>query len=92
MTIVKDKAKRIFNFIDNSPINFATEESIIEVRGNKEIKIEGCKRILDFSQEAIKILTKRMSIKFSGRNLTIKCLTLDSLLITGFINSIEFNT
>ena len=90
--VTKRKVNKVLNFLNNSPIGFAAEDSILEIRGNKEIKIEGCKRILDFSQKVIKILTNKMSIKFSGKHMTIKCITSDSLLITGFINNIEFNT
>ena len=85
------KIKKKIDTLKNSPISFATENSNIEMRGNREVKIEGCKRILHFSDDNIKISTKGMIINFFGKNLTIKCMTLDSLLIQGFINNIEFN-
>lgn len=88
----KEKIKNFLNILNNSPLNFANENSNFEIIGNKEIKIEGCRKILDFSDKNIKILAKSMSVNFSGRNLTIKCLTSDSLLINGFINNIEFFT
>ena len=90
--VKKEKINKIFNILKNSPINFASENSNFEISGNKEVKIEGCKKILEFSQECIKISVKGMHVIFSGRNLTINCLTSDSLLVKGFIKNIEFNT
>lgn len=86
------KINKIFNFIYNSPMSFALESSNFEIRGNKEVKVEGCKKILNLSKECIKISAKGMFVSFFGRNLHIKCLTYDSLIIKGFINKIEFNT
>lgn len=90
--MLKEKTKKFLNLLNNSPLNFANENSNFEIIGNKEVKIEGCRKILDFSDKNIKILAKNMSVSFSGRNLNIKCLTQDSLLISGFMNSIEFYT
>jgi len=85
------KIKKAINNFKYSSMGFATENSNLEMRGNREAKIEGFKRILNFSDDNIKISTKGMVINFFGKNLTIKCMTLDSLLIQGFINNIEFN-
>lgn len=84
------KIKNLFNHLKDSQIGFAIENSNIEIRGNREIKVEGCKRILSFSDDLIKISTKGMLINFHGKNLTIKCMTPDSLLIQGFIINIKF--
>ena len=90
--MLKEKTKKFLNLLNNSPLNFANENSNFEIIGNKEVKIEGFRKILDFSDNNIKILAKNMYVNFSGRNLNIKCLTQDSLLIIGFINNIEFYT
>ena len=90
--MLKEKTKKFLNILNNSSLNFANENSNFEIIGNKEVKIEGFKKILDFSDNNIKILAKNMSVNFSGRNLNIKCLTQDLLLINGFINNIEFYT
>ena len=85
------KLKNLVKIFENSPMGFAMQNYNLEVRGNKEVKIEGCKKILSLSQECIKISTNEMYISIFGKNLKIKCLTYDSLLIQGFINKIEFN-
>jgi sporulation protein YqfC len=78
-----------FNFFGN-PVKFATESAHMEINGNREVRIEGCRKILEYNKNKIRILTKSTSISFNGRNLKINCLTSDSLLIEGFIKSIEF--
>ena len=85
------KIKNAINNFRNSSIGFTTENSNIEMRGNREVKIEGLTKILIFSDDNIKVSAKRMIINFLGKSLTIKCMTLDSLLIQGFINNIEFS-
>lgn len=84
------KIKNLFNHLKDSQVGFAIESSNIEIRGNREIRIEGCNRILSFSDDLIKISTKGMLVNFHGKNLTIKCMTSDSLLIQGLIINIEF--
>lgn len=86
-----EKIKKIFKMFENSPMSFTLESSNLEIRGNKEVKLEGCKKILFLSQDCIKVSVKGMYVSFYGKNLKIKCLTYDSLLIQGFINKVEFN-
>lgn len=63
-----------------------------EMNSNREVAIEGCKGILQYDENIIRINTGKMVTSFSGRNLSIKCLTPDSLIVQGFITSIEFIT
>lgn len=62
-----------------------------EMSGNREIIIEGCKSILSYDEDVIKINTGKLKATFFGRNFTIKCLSPDSLVIEGFVTSIEFD-
>lgn len=62
----------------------------IELKGNREAIIEGCKNIAQYDENMIRVNMNKMSISFFGRNLEIKCLNYDSLVINGFITSIEF--
>ncbi len=63
-----------------------------EMNSNREVSIEGCKGILQYDENIIRINTGNMVTSFLGRNLAIKCLTADSLIVEGFIKSIEFIT
>lgn len=62
----------------------------LEMKSNREITIDGCRGILQYEKEIIKISTGNMVLSFSGRNLNIKCLTSTSLVIDGYIMSVEF--
>ncbi len=76
--------------------NFSTDIILnsvnLEMKGNREAIIEGCKSIATYDENVIKINMNKMSICFFGRNMGIKCMTSDSLIIHGFITSIEFIT
>lgn len=64
----------------------------LEMKSNRQVIIEGCQSIEQYDENMVKIKVKKMSILFFGRNLKIKCLGVDSLIIDGFITSVEFNT
>ena len=88
---IKTFAKQILNF-SRSPIATALGSSHFEMNGNREIIVEGCRGILQYDENIVKISVKGMSVAFFGRNLSIKCMDFDSLVITGFVTSIEFLT
>lgn len=73
-----------------SEIRSLIEDVNIELKGNREVIIEGCKNIAQYDENMIQVNMNKMSISFFGRNLEIKCLNYDSLVIKGFITSIEF--
>lgn len=62
----------------------------MEINGNTEAVVDGCSGILEYDTDVVRIRTGKMSIRFEGRNLTIKCLTSDSLVVTGFLTGISF--
>lgn len=63
----------------------------IEMKSNKEITIEGCKGILEYNDETIRINTMGgMVLVFKGRGLNILCMTASGIIIGGFVLSVEF--
>ncbi|MDR1467053.1 MAG: YabP/YqfC family sporulation protein [Oscillospiraceae bacterium] len=64
----------------------------IEMNGNREIVVEGSKGVLDYDENIVRIDIGKMIMIFSGRNLNLKCLTQDSLIVEGFVTTIEFAT
>ncbi len=63
-----------------------------EMTSNREVTVEGCRGILQYDENIIRLNTGKMVTSFCGRGLAIKCLTPDSLIVEGFITSIEFIT
>ncbi len=87
----KEKAKALMG-IKQSALYSMLNPVHFEINGNKEAIIEGCKCILQYDENVVRISVKGMAVSFCGRNLTIKCLTSDSLIVQGFITSMEFST
>ena len=74
------------------PMPAIMDLSHFALNGNREAVIDGCKGIIEYDENMIKLNTGKMITKFLGRRLNIKCLTPDSLVIEGIITSIEFIT
>lgn len=62
----------------------------IEMRGNTEVTIEGCKGILEYDSALIRVSVGTASVAIKGRGLTIKCLSIGSVVISGVITGIEY--
>ena len=63
----------------------------IDIKSNREAVVEGCNSIEEYDENMVKIKVSKMVISFFGKNLAIKCMSVDSLVIEGIISSIEFN-
>lgn len=62
----------------------------MEINGNTEVVVEGCGGVLEYGTESVRIRAGKMIVRFTGRGLTIKCLTAESLVVTGFLTGIEY--
>ena len=62
----------------------------MELSGNTQATVEGCGGILEYSDEVVRVKTGKMVTKFTGRNLKIRCLSCDALVVEGFVTAIEF--
>lgn len=82
-----DKAQNIF-----SKIPYVTQCGAVQcsISSNREAVFEGSRGVLEYSDQTIRVNTSGFIVKFNGRGLTIRCLTESSLIIEGFITSIEY--
>ncbi len=62
----------------------------IEIVGNRRLAVENHRGILEYSDENIEINTQRAVIKVRGTELGIRSMNSETLLIEGFILSVEF--
>lgn len=62
----------------------------IELCGNREAIVEGCKGILEYSDCTVAINTGKLTVKFCGSDLTITALQDGSTEIKGTITCIDF--
>lgn len=64
----------------------------IELSGNREAVIDGCRGILQYDDDLIKLSAGKLTVCFRGNMLCVRSLTPDQATIEGEIVSIEFLT
>lgn len=62
----------------------------IELTSDFEALIEGCKSILEYDDNLIRIGAKRFEIRFTGENLTLRSINEECIAIEGKISGVEF--
>lgn len=87
------KAKRKINFIEtkSSLINSQMITGAhFEIFSNREIVLEGCRKILDYTNEYIKLQLEKGTVIICGQKLQIVNFEAENILIKGLISNIEF--
>ncbi len=72
------------------PIGTLTQAARVELSGNRRAVIEGCLGIVEYADDTIRLNTGSGQMRFTGRSLSLSCLTQDSAVIEGHLLSIEF--
>ncbi len=83
------KMKRQFDGI--SPLE--TAELLtphIDLCSNREVYIEGCTGIIEYNSSLVRINCKRLILKITGEDLTIKSDTTEQISVSGNILSLDF--
>lgn len=62
-----------------------------EMSGNREIVVDGCHGVIEYSQEVIKLNLGKLSVRFVGRELELRNLKKDSAIINGYVTAVEFS-
>lgn len=62
----------------------------MQFSSNREVTVDGCRGILEYCTESIRINTGKLIVAFNGRGLNIKCMTETSVVVCGYITSVEF--
>ena len=75
------------NLLDRAGLGMPSH---MQINGNTEAVVDGCGGVLEYDTDVVRVRVGRMIVRFSGRGLAIKCLTADSLVVTGFLTGIEF--
>jgi len=63
----------------------------ISLSSNREATVDGCRGILEYGGELVRINTGSGVVRFRGRGLQIKSLTHTQAVIAGFIINIDFS-
>ena len=64
----------------------------IELDSNKEVKVEGCKGIIEYNNCIVKINCGKLVLKITGTSLCLNNLNSGLFSVSGEILSLEFST
>jgi len=62
----------------------------VELLSNRQAIVDGCKGIIEYSENCIRLSSEKHVIKFSGSGLCIKCFSEHNAIIEGSINGVEY--
>ncbi len=82
--------KKRKNLVSALPVDFLYNLPVIEFTGNRRAVIEGSTGVLRYSEDNVKIKTRKYILSFSGRGLRIKCISPTCVIVEGFILDFEF--
>lgn len=74
------------------PEGVFSDSSQISLSSNREAVVEGCAGVLEYDPMLVKLSLGKMMVQFTGRNLEIKCMTGESVIVRGYILGVEFIT
>ena len=72
------------------PVNLIRGLPQLHVTGNREIFMEGQKSILQYDEDIIKVSAKGMEVSFLGKDLSLRSLNSENIVIEGQIQEIQF--
>ncbi len=90
---MKDKSTEIKESISELlelPKDIILDLPRITMIGNLQLYIENHKGIVEYSKQRIRINTKNGIVRITGKNLSIKTIITEEIVITGLIQDIEF--
>jgi hypothetical protein len=86
---VKKGISMVGKTLEMPPAAFAGGSKIM-LSSNKEAVVEGCRGILEYSDDRIKLNIGGGTLLFVGTNLSIDSLTVNGVVISGKFTSVEF--
>lgn len=66
------------------------QKPFMEIEGNRRLKLEGSRGVLLYSNTEIKVNMGDFTLRISGKNLYLKCISPTELTIEGIFENIEF--
>lgn len=72
------------------PDDFVRGNILVSMHGQEHLWIENFKGISSYTEEEIKLVTKRKNICISGKRLKIVSYTRDEIEIAGYIQKLEY--
>ena len=64
----------------------------IELDSNREAVIDGCRGVLEYDDEIVRLNTARGQVKLTGKGMVIRSLSDDQAIVSGLFLTIEFSS
>lgn len=87
------RGERILDSISRSldlPQDAVSGYAHIEISGNREVIIEGCQGVLEYSDSVIALNTGKLTVRVCGCELTIISMQNGQAVIKGIITSVDY--
>lgn len=92
----KTMAERLFKSApeDGGELSAIAEAGLakIELTGNREISVDGCRGILEYDEGIVRLNLGNMILKITGSELTIPSMAAEQTMVTGSIAAVEFSS
>ena len=66
-------------------------DTYLHLHGNEELRLENCRRILEYNDVCVRLQTRDMSVEIWGTNLRVFDYNDSSVLVTGKLTSIRLD-
>ncbi len=83
---VSEKVEKVLDM----PVGALSKMARMEMSGNRQVLIEGCRGIVKYDEDQIEVRTADGTVRFTGRELCMKSLNPACAVITGRLVSVEF--
>lgn len=85
------KAPNIFGIGTVLPERAALLPSVrVELLSNRQAVVEGCRGIVEYGPECIRLSADKLILRFTGSRLEIRCFTPESITVEGLIASLTY--
>lgn len=86
---MKKKVKKLEEILE-IPVELSTDTTKVTIVGFERLLIENYRGILEYQDYFVRVNTHKGIININGFNLNLEEMTTDDLLVTGKIESIDF--
>lgn len=83
---LREKAARVLDL----PEEFLGDSPMVSMVGNREVTVEGCKGIIEYGANVIRLNTMQYMIKISGADLELKSVASEYIHVCGKIAGVEY--
>ncbi len=90
LILPKKKQKKEIDHLLRLPLGTLGTDSKITLMGNREFCIDGCKGVLEYTTELIRLNLGNRILKLNGRNLCIRVMEQNYVEVEGYFTTLEF--